>query len=68
MKIRVLNDSKEIVTIVYFTTIALVETMIIGAVLQSYNNVSEALFTGHLLIATSAVVGLTFIPKVRSKL
>lgn len=64
VKIKVLNDAKEVVAIVYFTTIAIVETMIIGAALQSYNNVSESLFTGHLLVSTSAVVGFTFIPKV----
>ena len=64
MKIKVLNDSKEVVTIIYFTTIMIVETLVIAIVLGDYNNVSESLFTGHLLVNTSAVIGLTFIPKV----
>ena len=64
VKIRVLNDSKEVVTIVYFTSIMIVETLIVGIVLQDYNNIAESLFTGHLLVNTSAVIGLTFIPKV----
>ena len=64
VKIKVLNDAKEIIAVVYFTTIAMVETMIMGTVLQDYNTVSESLFTGHLLVATSVVIGLTFIPKV----
>ena len=66
VKIKVVNDSKEIAVITYFTTIALVETLLLGLVLQDYNNVSEALSTGHILLAASAVVGLIFIPKVCS--
>lgn len=64
VKIKVLNDSKEVALIVYITTIVAVETAILGSVLQDYNNISESLFTGHLLVATSAVVGLVFVPKV----
>ena len=64
VKIKVLNDSKEVALIVYITTFAAVETAIMAFVLQNYNNVCESLFTGHLLIATTAVVVITFVPKV----
>ena len=66
VKIKVVNDSKEIVVIVYFTTIAIVESFLLGLVLQDYNNVSEALSIGHVLLAASVGVGLIFIPKVSS--
>ena len=64
VKIKVLNDSKEVALIVYITTFAAVETAIMGTALQNYNNVGESLFTGHMLIATTAVVVITFVPKV----
>ena len=64
VKIKVLNDSKEVALIVYITTFAAVETAIMGSALQNYNNVGESLFTGHLLVATTAVVVITFVPKV----
>ena len=64
VKIKVLNDSKEVALIVYITTFAAVETAIMGTALQNYNNVSESLFTGHLLLATTAAVVITFVPKV----
>ena len=64
VKIKVLNDSKEVVLIVYITTFAAVEAAIMTFVLQNYNNVGESLVTGHLLLATTAVVVITFVPKV----
>ena len=65
VKIKAVNDAKEIVVIVYFSTIAIVESFLLGLVLQDYNNVSEALSLGHVLLAASAAVGLIFIPKVQ---
>ena len=62
VKIKVLNDSKEVALIVYITTFAAVEAAIMTFVLQ--NNVSKSLFTGHTLVATTAVVIITFVPKV----
>ena len=64
VKIKVLNDSKEVALIVYITTFAAVETAIMTFVLQNYNNVGESLFTGHTLVATTAAVVITFVPKV----
>ena len=64
VKIKVLNDSKEVALIVYITTFAAVETAIMGTALQNYNNVGESLFTGHMLLATTAIVVITFVPKV----
>ena len=63
MKIRVVNDSKEIAAMVYLTTIAVLESLILGLVLPG-NHTSIVLSAGHLVLAASAIVGLTFIPKV----
>ena len=63
VNIKVVNDSKEIVAMVYFTTIAVMESLILTLVLPG-NHVSLVLSSGHLVLAASAVVGLTFIPKV----
>ena len=65
VKIKAVNDAKEIAVIVYFSTIAIVESFLLGLVLQDYNNVSDALSLGHVLLAASAAVGLIFIPKVQ---
>ena len=66
VKIKVVNDSKEIVVIVYFSTIAIVESFLLELVFQEYNTISEALSIGHVLLAASVGVGLIFIPKVSS--
>ena len=63
VKIRVVNDSKEIAAMVYLTTIAVLESLILGLVLPG-NHISIVLSAGHLVLAASAIVGLTFIPKV----
>ena len=64
VKIKVLNDSKEVALIVYITTFAAVEMAIMGIAMSNYNNVGESLFTGHILLAATAVVVITFVPKV----
>ena len=63
VKIKVVNDSKEIAVIVYFTTIAVLEVLILALVLPG-NHISIVLSSGHLVLTASAIVGLTFIPKV----
>ena len=64
VKIKVLNDSKEVALIVYITTFAAVETAIVGIALGNYKNVGESLFIGHMLVATTAIVVIIFVPKV----
>ena len=66
VKIKVVNDSKEIVAIVYFCTIAIVESFLLGLVFYNYNHASDALIIGHVLLAASVGIGLIFIPKVSS--
>ena len=63
MKIKVVNESKETVAMVYLTTIAVMESLLLTLVLPG-NHVQLVLSAGHLVLAASAIVGLTFIPKV----
>ena len=63
VNIKVVNYSKQIFAMVYFTTIAVLESLILTLVLPG-NHISLVLSAGHLVLAASAIVGLTFILKV----
>ena len=64
VEIKVLNDSKEILAIVYITTVILVEIMLVSALLYSYRNIRLLLYYSGVLIITTVIVGLVHIPKV----
>ena len=63
--IKVLNDSMEIATIVYITSFAALEMLILYFVVGEFNNANASLYTGHLLAATIAAILLIYIPKVQ---
>ena len=66
VKIKALNDTKEISFVVYFTSVVLT-IMLIGAVaLEDFINADAAVFGAGLLIVASAIVGFVYIPKVSS--
>ena len=64
IKIKVLNDSKEITAIIYINSITLIVLAITEFGLQSYINVYHAVFGLVLLIEATMLSGIVFIPKV----
>ncbi len=64
VKIKELNDSKSVACIIYVTTIVMSVLMIITFASDGYIIVTEALFSGGIMLATAVFLGLTFIPKV----
>ena len=64
VKIRVLNDYVYISATIYISTIAIVSTAAITVALGALLNATEVAYSGALLIATTCLLCLTFIPKV----
>lgn len=66
VKVKVLNDSKYIAALIYISSIVIIIIAIIRFTLTGYINISEVLYSGGLLLATTAFLCLTFIPKMVS--
>lgn len=64
VKIKALNDSKEIAAIVYINSIILVLLAVTELALRQYHYLYAALNGAALLIGGSLFLGLVFIPKV----
>lgn len=64
VKVEAVNDSKEVVAVVYIVTACSVVSVVIPLTLQDYSNVSEGFFLTAILLATSSAVLLNFVPKV----
>ena len=64
VKIKVMNDSKSVAVIIYTTSVVLVALVIISFTLDSYIVVTEILFSGGIMLATTVFLAFTFIPKV----
>ena len=64
IKIKILNDSKEISVIVYVTTVATVEASVVALILQGFDTLSESLLSSAFFIITTTILGLVHIPKV----
>ena len=64
VKIKALNDSKEITAIIYFNSIILVLLVVTEFALERYHDVYAALFGLALLIEASLFLGILFVPKV----
>ncbi len=64
VKIKVLNDSKYVAAIIYITSMVVVALIVITFALDSYIVVTEVLFSGGLILATTTFLGFIFIPKV----
>ena len=68
VKIRALNDSKEIAVIIYINSITLTLLIVVEFALYSYHEVYAALFGLALLTEATVFLSLIFIPKVCSVL
>ena len=64
VKIKVLNDSKYIVALIYISSITLLILVVVVFALGALININELLVAGAFLIATTSFLSLTFIPKV----
>lgn len=64
VRIKILNDSKEVAAIIYITSIVLVELAIVSFALSSFNNIYEALYDFGLLLVAIVILLLIFVPKV----
>ena len=62
--IKALNDSKYLTIIIYLSTVIIVAMLISAVLLDEYLNVDAAIFGGLMLLFTTVVLALTFIPKV----
>ena len=62
--IKPLNDSKEITAIIYVTSIVLIALIVFSFVVDGYNDVREAHYSGALLIDSFFILSCIFIPKV----
>lgn len=64
VKIKGLNDSKEISAIIYITSVLLVVVITITMALGDYVNVNSGVFALGVSTASTVVLGFLFIPKV----
>ena len=65
VKIKALNDSKEIAVIIYVNSIILALLAVTQFALETYHDVYAAMFGLALLVDATLFLGLMFIPKVR---
>ena len=66
VKIKALNDSKEIAVIIYINSITLALLAVVEFALNSYHDGYAALFGLALLVGATLFLTLVFIPKVIS--
>ena len=60
---KAIHDSKEVIAIVYITSIIMI-ILVVSFALGSYQNIGEAIISGCLIFAGLIVLILIFIPKV----
>ena len=65
--IKALNDSKYLTIIIYVSSVIIALMLISAVLLQDYLNIDAAVFGGLIILFTTVVLGLTFIPKVLSE-
>ena len=65
VKVKALNDSKEIAVIIYINSIILAVLAVTQFALENYHDVYAAMFGIALLVDATLFLGLMFIPKVR---
>ena len=66
VKIKAVNDSKDVIDIVYIVALASVCMMIFAYVLQDYSNIGTGFFIVSMLLGATGTITLTFVPKVNS--
>lgn len=64
VKIKILNDSKEVAAIIYINSIILVLLAVVEFALSNYHEVHAALFGLALLVGSTVFLTLVFVPKV----
>ena len=64
VEIKMLNDSKEISAIVYITSVVDVELIIVNIALSDYGNLLTFFYHGGVLIGTTVILSLVYVPKV----
>ena len=64
VKVKGLDDSKYIAAIIYITSIVLAVIFISSYTLKEFVNVFAAVISAGILVASSCVLALVFIPKV----
>ena len=62
--IKAINDSKDIIDIVFVVVFASVAILVFSYLLQDYSNIGDGLYMAALLSSTTGTITLTFIPKV----
>ena len=67
VKIKLLNDSKYVAGQIYVSAIALFLLVILTFTLDGYQNISEAVVSGGILLASFVFVALSFVPKVKER-
>ena len=65
VKIKAVNDSKDVIDIVYIVAIASVCMLVFSYVLQDYSNIGIGFVTTSMLLAATGTITLTFVPKVK---
>ena len=66
VKVKGLDDSKYIAAAIYVTSIVLATTVIFTFFLANLINAFAALFSTGIFIGTTVILGLVFVPKVRT--
>ena len=67
VKIKALNDSKEIAVIIYINSIILTLLAVVEFALSRFHEVHAALFGLGLLVGATVFLTLIFVPKVKSQ-
>jgi gamma-aminobutyric acid type B receptor len=65
VKIKGLNDSKFVATIIYISSIVLVALALVTFALRAYINIGTGVFVAGILTLTTIFLALNFIPKVK---
>ena len=66
VKIKAVNDSKDVIDIVYIVALACVCMLVFSYVLQDYSNIGTGFFIVSMLFGATGTITLTFVPKVNS--
>ena len=64
VRIKALNDAKEITVIVYINSLTLILLVVIEFALNDHHELYSSLFSSALFVGASIFLGLIFIPKV----
>ena len=62
--IKGLNDSQYIVAAIYVTSLFLTAIIVLSVTVNDFVNLYAGLIGGGILITTTAILGLVFVPKV----